>query len=194
MSAAKERRYLLLVEERSSGFGYSSQYYHQRARVVTDRYERGERVPYGISDTYDGPLYSGLHVSCQGDDDSRRKGIEAAVYGIEAEYHDVHRVRLGDAKRMHAMLQSIAKGLEKIERKRGYARSWPEYLGRVAEILGCEGIVCENSARTREVTGVRWRWMTTGEGINYAANLIYQWQRELQEREAAQLPAAAETD
>ena len=80
--------HLQLVETREHG------YYHLLARVVTQKYEDHSWVPYGCDDDYsDGLLWSGLRVSCQGDDQSRQRpgvGESGEVYGFSVEYRDVY--------------------------------------------------------------------------------------------------------
>jgi hypothetical protein len=181
-STPQQDRYLLLTEERTHD-GYLGRYFHMRVRVVTDKYERGERVPYGNDDTYgDGPLYSGLRGSCQGDDQSAvREGADQAVYGYrEMEYHDVYTLDLRKARRMCKTLEAINRKLDKLSEARGYCRSWGEWIGRVAEALGCKGIVIDRGQP--DASGYRYRWESIGDGINAANNAVWRWQRETKER------------
>lgn len=190
----QQTRYLLITEERTHSWGEG--YYHQFARVVTDQYESGRRYPYGLDDTYSysrkDPLYTGLQARCQGDTGSRKaEDREQAVYGSEITYHDVHTITLGDARRMALTLEKIERGLDKLSETRGYTRSWPAYLGRLAEVLGCKGMVFDEGKAWEARTGYRYRWMTIGEGITRAAQKLAQWQDEGKPQEQ---PAAAESE
>lgn len=179
-------RYLLLTEDRNHD-SYTGRTFHMRVRVVTDTYERGARLPYGLDDTYgDGLLYSGLRGSCQGDDQSalRETGAEV-VYGYrELEYHDVYSLDLRKARRMCKTLETIDRRLSKLSEARGYCRSWGEWIGRVAEALGCKGIIVdrgEHSEQTRK-SGYRYQWDSIGDGINAANNAVWRWQLQVKER------------
>lgn len=174
--------YLLVSETREHG------YFHLHARVTTQRYEGNEWVPYGCDDDYsDGLLWSGLRVSCQGDDQTQRAAAgDKAVYGYDVEYHDVYRVDLRKAHRMAKTLAKIEKGLYQLQEARGYVRSYGEYLGRVAEVLGCAGIGLERSKRSESITGQRWRWQSVGAGVNEANHRIWLWQQEAVERDGPQ--------
>jgi hypothetical protein len=170
--------WLFVKSERSHG------YFHLRASVCTDSRERNpqerERFPYGCSDRYQGPYYSGLEAGCQGDSGSQKSPDRGtAVYGFnQLEYRDEHSIDLGKAERMVKTLKAIERKLAKLAEVRGYARTYPEYIGRLAEVLGAKGIVVERSQQSREMTGERYEWLSVGDGINRAANLIWQWQRE----------------
>lgn len=165
-------KYLLITEEQSHG------YYHQYARVVVSRYQDGERFPYGTHDRYDGPMYSGLRARCQGDQSTRlAEDRTQATYGSDVGYSDMHHIDLGDARRMVKMLERIKRGLDKLDTVRGYARSWPQYVGRLAEVLGCAGIVVDRGENHQRRSGYRYDWMTIGDGVNAADMLIYSWQR-----------------
>jgi hypothetical protein len=176
MSETKQDLYLLVQEERSHD------YYHLRARVVTKaREERDtESYPGGTRDRYQGPKYDGLQAGCQGDQGSRKaEGREGAVYGFgRLEYREVFSVDLGDAERMVKTLRALERKIAKLGEVRGYARSYGEFLGRFAEALGAKGMVFRRNQKHAATTGQTWEWTTVGDGINKAANLIYQWQRE----------------
>lgn len=153
-------------------------YFHVYARVIEQRAETSGVVPYGCDDTYsDGPLYSGLRISCQGDTQSRTgaDGREP-VYGLSCEYHDVYSVDLRKARRMIKTLEKIDRGLNKISEARGYVRTYPDYVGRLAEILGCKGLCLQRTEKSAAMSGHLWQWETVGDGVNKIANLIYQWQ------------------
>lgn len=175
--------YLVVSEVREHG------YFHLHARISTDRHENGQRYPYGTDDDYsDGLLYSGLRASCQGDERSRLDTNRFnAVYGYDRlDYHDCHSVELRKAKRMVKTLERVERGLAKFSETRGYCRSYGEYLGRLAEVLGCIGMAFMQTPKRRNMSGQDYRWMTVGDGVNEANNLIYQWQREaLDQQEAA---------
>jgi hypothetical protein len=179
--------HLLVTEQREHG------YFHLTARVVTQRLEGGQWVPYGVDDDYsDGLQWTGLQVRCQGDDRSRVNPDRAqAVYGYDVCYHDVYTVDLRKAKRHVKTLEKLAKGLDRITEVRGYVRSYGEYLGRVAEVLGCAGIGIQRSEKHAATSGQRWLWESIGDGVNAANNAIWRWQQEVVEREGAQGEAVA---
>jgi hypothetical protein len=178
--------FLQLTETKEHG------YYHLRARVCTQHYFSGEASewkPYGVDDDYsDGLLWSGLQVSCQGDEQSQRRSGEAergAVYGFGVVYADVHTVELRKVRRMAKTLEKIERGLDKLQQSRGYVRSYGEYLGRVAEVLGCGGFCIEREKEVQARIGQRWNWLTVGEGVNAANHRIYLWQQLVANQEAA---------
>src|SRR5262245_27176880 len=179
--ADEQPRYLLVTEEQKDG------YYHQYARVVRSEYEGGQRYPWGLSDRYDGPLYSGLRARCQGDQSSRKaEAREQAVYGSDVGYSEQYHVDLREARRMVKMLEAIDRGLAKLAAKRGYARGWGQYLGRLAEVLRCEGIVIDRGQDHEHRSGYRYDWLSVGVGITAADNLIWKWQRNNPARAAAE--------
>ena len=175
----KQDLYLSVMETREHG------YFHLHARVATAKYDGGARLPYGVDDDYsDGLKYTGLRFSCQGDASTQRaERRETAVYGWDSvEYHDVWRLDLRQCSRMVKTIQLIDRKLAKLSETRGYARSYGEYLGRVAEALGCQGMAFQQSPKRAQMSGQAWRWTSIGDGVNEANNAIYQWQREAQER------------
>jgi hypothetical protein len=186
----KAQLYLAVTESREHG------YFHLQGRFCTQKWESGEWVPYGVDDDYsDGLLWSGLRVSCQGDDRSQLRageGEQGAVYGFDCEYRDVYAVDLRKVRRMAKTLEKLQKGLGKITETRGYARSYGEYLGRVAEVFGCSGVVIERTQRTQRYGAQRWDWVSVGDGVNRVNHLIWQWVEEAKPKaqEAEALPAA----
>jgi hypothetical protein len=168
--------YLQVTEKREDG------YFHIYARVVTQRYEDSAYVPQGPDDDYaDGLLWSGLEARCQGDDQSRtraRAGDAEAVYGFDVEYREPYSIGLRKARRMLKTLEKIDRGLDKLSETRGYVRNYGEYLGRLAEVLGCAGMAFQRDERGRSMTGQRWQWDTIGEGVNRANRMIWQWQED----------------
>lgn len=178
----KPSLYLVVSETRDNG------YFHLHARVSTDRYEGSTgRVPYGVDDDYsDGLLYSYLRISCQGDERSQRHAdTRQAVYGWDhPEYRDHYKGDLRTLKRMVKTLEHLERKLGKLSETRGYARSYGEYLGRVAEALGCAGMAFQQSAKRAQMSGQPWRWTTVGDGVNEANNAVWQWQREALDQDA----------
>jgi hypothetical protein len=167
--------YLVVNEERRDG------YFHLHTRVGTARFENGDRVPYGVDDDYsDGILYSNLRMSCQGDDRTQRAtDTRQAVYGYGSpEYRDHYKGDLRSLKRMVKTLEKIERGMNKLTETRGYQRSYGEYLGRVAEVLGCKGFAFKRSDKHAARSGYQWRWTTIGDGVNEANNAVWQWQQE----------------
>jgi len=173
-ATTEQTRYLLIWEVREHG------YFHLYGRIVTDKYENSRRLPYGLDDDYsDGLKYSDLRTSCQGSEDSqRRTGEQEPVYGFAVEYRECYRLDLRTVKRMAKTLERIDKGLEKLSEARGYVRSYGEYAGRVAETLGCAGIVMERAQTAARMTGERYEWLSVGEGVNRINHRVYLWQRE----------------
>ena len=159
---------------RMSGEGY----YHLRIRITTRKYEpMNGPVPYGCDDTYgDGPLYSGIQISCQGDERSALRDREP-VYGFSLEYRDLYSCDLRKVRRMAKTLDTIDKALTKIADTRGYVQNFGDYVGRIAEAVRAESMLIQRDAKREEMTGHRWEVFTIGEGINRINALIYQWRR-----------------
>jgi hypothetical protein len=174
--------YLRVVETRDNG------YFHLRAQVCTQRYEASEHSewkPYGVEDDYsDGLKYTHLRSSCQGDNGTQRAADSfKAVYGFDTEYHDAYRLDLRQLRRMTKTLELVERKLAKLQEARGYVRSYGEYLGRVAEVLGCVGMVFDRDSQVALRTGQRYQWMSVGDGVNHANHRIYLWQQEAVERD-----------
>lgn len=194
---AQPPRYLRVTEERSNG------YFHLIATVRTQKYDPldSQYMPGWVDDEYDsGQLLSGLQLRAQGDSDSQLRGLTSgensgAVYGWDIEYHEPYRVDRRKVARMHKTLETLHKRLERISDTRGRATSFGEYCGRLAEALGCSGIVTETKPRSGEYR-TRWDWQSIGDGVNRVNWKIQQWQREalpaaLPAAEPATEPAAA---
>lgn len=183
-SKAKEPLYLAVSEKREHG------YFHLHARVRTAKYEHGQREAWGIDgDDYgDGLLYGGLEARCQGDDRSQlRAGGEGPVYGFDVEYHEeYHSVGLRRCRRMLKTLEKVERGMGRLTETRGYVKSFGEFVGRLAEVLGCEGIAMEKDQRAQLRTGERWEWTNIGDGVNRVNHRIYLWAQEAVDRQAQQ--------
>jgi len=192
---AKQDLYLYVWEERDRD-GYNGEYFHLRGRFVTQKYEHSQWTPQGVDDDYsDGLLWSGLRASCQGDARSRQRADENAgesgpVYGFGTEYHDVFRLDLRRVRRMQKTLEKVEKGLEKLREARGYVRSFGEYCGRLAEVMGCKGVVIARGQRQQVTSGLGWDWMSIGDGVNRINQLIHVWVEEGKPAQEA-LPAAS---
>lgn len=191
----EQPRWLQVIEDRSHG------YYTLQARVRVSKYDRAVscQVPEGVDDEYGpGLLYTNLRLRAQGDERSRLDTERAEpVYGFAVTYEDVHRVDRFKARRMAKTLDTIAARLDKLQEQRGYPRSWGEHCGRLAEVLGCAGIVFERATRDWRFGGERWSWRTIGDGVDYANRLVRAWVDEGREAQKGyqqrQLPAAGET-
>jgi hypothetical protein len=170
----KQPLYVLLTEDRSGG------YWHLYGRLVAQRYEQSSWVPDGPDDHYiEGTLYSGLQLRCQGDEQSRARALsgerDAPVYGFDCGYHDVFHVDRRRAVRMAKTLTQLEAKLDKLTETRGYVHSYGEYVGRVAEALGCVGIGFQRSATSRHLSGERWQWDTIGGGVSRIDRLVAAW-------------------
>jgi len=169
-----EPLHLVIDETREYG------YFHVNVSIATERYENGHWWPYGTQDRYDDPLQlSHLRITCQGDERSRTgSDRQEPVYGFDVCYRDVHSVDAQRVKRMARTLAKIETGLQKLSESRGYARSFGDYCGRVAEILKCKGAFDRNSRETESVSGQTYRRMSVGDAVNAIDHRIYTWQRE----------------
>jgi hypothetical protein len=165
--------YLTVREDRNGG------YFHLTARINTQRYEahRSSWVPYGLSDDYNGPLYSNLELRCQGDSDSRQRPADREqVYGFSCEYRDLWSVDARKAERMYKTLKTIATKLEKLVETRGYTKTFGEYCGRIAEVIGAKGFMLDRPASKYNDAG--WDQYSIGDGVNRINHLIFQWVRD----------------
>ena len=182
-TTTKPDLYLVVSEDRRDG------YFHLYGRITTQRYEHSAWQPYGVDDDYsDGLLYSGLRLSCQGEDasrtEARRTGREA-VYGYATEYREVFSIDRRKARRMSKTLELLERGLDKRSDQRGYVKSYGEYCGRVAEVFGCKGIALQRTEEQARRSGQRWDWMSVGDGVNRINHRIELWQREGEETRGA---------
>jgi hypothetical protein len=177
--------YLLISEVREHG------YYKLTARVRTRHYDQLTHgyAPSSVDDEYaSGYLYSGLWLTAQGDGDSQREPADRQpIYGERLAYHEPYRCGRYEVRRMYKTLETVHKRLEKLAERRGTHRSFGEYCGRLAEALGCTGIVVEQTPDGYNVSGQRWVWLSIGDGVNRINHKVYLWQRE-----AMATPATAE--
>jgi hypothetical protein len=176
--------WLLMSETRECG------YFHIDGRIVVQVSRHGSTAPEGPDDHYSaGTLWSGLRLRCQGDEQSRARAGEGQrdtpVYGYSCEYHDVYSVDRRMAIRMAKTLTDLDRKLDKLTDQRGYARTYGEYVGRVAEIFGCAGIAFTRTARSRDTTGERWIWTSVGSGVTRIDQQIAAWVEEARPVEVA---------
>jgi hypothetical protein len=163
--------YLAASETRADG------YFHITARFVTQASTPHGTETAGVDDDYSGGLlYSGIRVRCHGDSNSQL--LADPVYGFDAVYHDLWMIDLPRARRVLKTLEKLDRGLDRLREARGYARTFGEYLGRVAEAMGCAGIAIETTPEGQRFSGERWRWQTIGEGVNSVNNRIAAWHQE----------------
>lgn len=114
-------------------------YFHIKASVVT---LIDGAVRNGTT-LYDGPYNGGLHrieglaVTSQGENSRADHGL----YGFHVEFTDVRFVRTRDAEQIFRTLAFIDRRLSKIAAKRGDVRTFGEFVGRVAEVIGAETIL-----------------------------------------------------
>lgn len=173
-TTSQQPRYLLITTDQHG------EYFHVTARAVTTHYEGGARLPWGLDDEYGKDvLLTGLRVSSQGDDKSRQRG-EEPLYGFHIEYRDMYRVDATQAHRMAKTLDKIDKGMAKLYAYRGRTKSFGEYVGRVAEVLGCEGIVFDQQ---QDYTSARYVWHSVGDGVNHIDYVVREWQKPVQTTE-----------
>jgi hypothetical protein len=78
-----------------------------------------------------------LCIDGQGRDDD----AERHAYGFEVGYRNMYHVDTRLAVKMAKTLTTIDKRLSKLNDTRGYIRSFGEYVGRVAEVIGASAIV-----------------------------------------------------
>lgn len=176
-TATKQPLWIVVSEQRDG------EYFHLTAKVSTDKHESGAgRVPYGLDDQYgfEGkPLLSGLQARCQGDQQSRLRNDREAVYGYDVEFKDRWQgIKTNDCKRMLTTLQRVDRGFAKLADARGYVKSYGEYLGRLAEVLGCTGFAIQKTSEQAMRSGQGWDWLSIGDGVNRVNHRIYVWQQE----------------
>src|SRR5262249_31528835 len=149
-------------------------YFHLRGRIVTSKIEHGERWPFGFDEYNTGRLYTDLSINCQGDERSRESEHDA-VYGIDIDYRGVFSIDATKAKIMTKTLERIERCLEKLRLSRGYVQSYGEYVGRIAEIIGAEGIVVHQKQPFERNRPEQYHWDNIGNGVNLINRVIWRW-------------------
>jgi hypothetical protein len=118
-------------------------------------------------------LLDNLQITSQGNNSDRVR-----LYGWEVRYRDVFAVDLRDAGRMHATLKKIQAGLDKLTAKRGYAATYGEFVGRVAEVTGVTTILTyRNRGRYASYDESTFTKYSVGDGVNQINHLVFLWQR-----------------
>jgi len=177
--STKQQIYLVVHESRDHG------YFKLQAHVCEQRYEDHQWLPRFIDDA-NGVRVGSLQVSCQGDERTQLRDRDDAVYGYACEYREPYAIDLRTAEAMAKTLRIVNNRLNKISEARGYTRSFGDYVGRVAEALGCSGIAVERKETAHNNS--RYDWLSIGDGVNRINHRILLWQREAQpaaESEAA---------
>jgi len=163
----EQKKYLLVWQDGDD------QYFHIYARVVTERIENGDRVPWGLQDRWSDPLlWSRLQIGSQGTVKER-----GPLYGYSVEYRDVFSVDALKAKRMTRTLDKIEQGLQKLMTTRGYVRTFGDYVGRVAEVISAAGIVIDKHTLPTWDSGTRYRWLSVGDGVVEIDRMSREWQK-----------------
>src|SRR5262245_7700086 len=82
----EQERYLVVTEVREYG------YFHLKGRIAGQKYDQSQWLPESLEDYYGrGPLWSGLRVSCQGDERTQTRtdqGQSGPVYSWHVTYEE----------------------------------------------------------------------------------------------------------
>lgn len=164
---------IIISHESQSGFGSGSGFFHIVGRMVTSGIEGQLRNP--PSSRYNDPIngfarLADLRINSQGEQDRRSQGL----YGFDVTYRNVFEVELSTAKEMVQTLTKLEKGLAKLEERRGIARDFGTYVGRVAEVLGAEEIIETKRAGSfyRDGDYVR---HSVGDGVEWLKQVEQRW-------------------
>ena len=110
----------------------------------------------------------------------------------EAIYLDAYQPGLEDLERAAKSLRTIEKKMNLLNSKRGYPIDFADYMGRFAEVSGCEYIIFKVSGYGWQYSDHEHRFRTIGEGIDELRHILAidkAWQDEI--TETAQRATAA---
>lgn len=130
------------------------------AHTAKITYPRGEVNGWYLDD---------LRIYSQGNDDDR----ERRLYAFRAEFKKFS-LELNEAVKCVKTLSRIEKGLNRLTEKRGYAKSFGEYVARVAEVLGAKVVVFPKERR-RSYDADDHRYRSLGDARSHIEHLEEQW-------------------
>lgn len=144
------------------------QYYRITLRV--QKLEAGRRIRNGIDTWIDDLVIVG-----QGDEHQRR------IYSWCVEYRDVSFVGARRAERMHQTFKRIERGLARMSERRGEVATFPEYVGRICEVLGIETIVRKIGGNSSSFDENEYLLMSASGGVHHLRALEREWVDRLQQ-------------
>lgn len=113
-----------------------------------------------------------LQITSQGQQADR----SAKLYGWDIRYISPYSVDYRDAEKMYRTLRKILERLDKIIVKRGYAKTYGDYVGRFAEVVGATEILYSTGRATSSFDDGTYRRMNLGEGVEYIDRIVRDWQ------------------
>ncbi len=135
---------------------------------------------YGITSSYgQSPIagYEDLHFENFTFEDSEpNNGFQATLA-----YHN-YRAELHDCERQVKTLRAIHKASQKITDREGYAKTFGQYVNRMARIVGAEVVRVEKTEKAWKTTGERYSECTLGDAVGWIDSRVNSW---LQERKEA---------
>jgi hypothetical protein len=152
-------------------------YAYERERV---HYDEVGGVGSGWSDLIRGLRLYSLRITSQGNNgDEKRK-----LYSFSLRYFQLYSVDLSEARQMAKTLETIEKRVEKLNDKYGRLTTFAQYVARIVDAIGAEGIVIRNDEeRKRRMGGEVWRVRDVKQGLYEIDMLEHEW---ITERERAE--------
>lgn len=154
-------------------------YYHVKCDIVVV-YENGcvrncSWDPFG--DDQHGSL-ADLRISCQGEGDSREKG----VYAWDAEFHPTGGIDLARAKAMHKVLEAIQRKTQQMDKEWGRPQTYGQYVLRIAKAIGAKEMIRQGPhCRGRSYEDMDLHRKELAEGADTIDYWIRRWQDEAKE-------------
>jgi hypothetical protein len=105
--------------------------------------------------------------------DSRRNVRHLYAYAVG--YWNVNHVSARDADRMSKTLRTIHRRLAAIEERDGPYLDFAQYVERVAEAIGCDGVTYYTDQRSGSYDASTFETVSVSEGASKLARLIGQW-------------------
>lgn len=119
-------------------------------------------------------MLEGISTYCQGDGGRRERG----AYAFTVHYQRPFGIKLDEAVKMARTLTKIDKALRKLEDNRGYAKSYGEYVGRVAEVLKADRILFRVEAdKDQRFKTPEYRRLDLGDGIAEINAIVDRWRQ-----------------
>ena len=178
---------LYFVEEKEHYDSGSESRYSHCSIVFTEPDEKGEnkssdasKITNYVHDRWESPLRDKLHTfyddlaisAYQSDKDLYADEISG---WWRVMYRSPYSVELKEAEKMLSTLKKITKGMEKLYKNFGNAKSFGEYCARVALVIGAKSIIycTENSGWSYGDS--KHRFMTIADGVSFIDGKLKEW-------------------
>lgn len=164
-------------------------------RTVTYHYgDMGNEIGWGCDRKTE---YDGILISATSTDYDRQSGgdLTRMSYDRFLTFYFYYARTIGEqhARTMAEIMGKVSRGLQKIDRERGYTDDFGEYVVRVCGLLGIKTVIMPTQLQQDNGDGAdrSSHWMTPGEAVNCIRSRVYQHNHRVQkdEKEIAEATA-----